>query len=299
MAQTLLNGKQVRDGTIDAAKLSSSVQTTLTSVADKVNSVDLFDVNDKIKTSLLPESVLGAMKFQGTWDALLGPALQAAAPENLGHYYIVSVAGTIELNGISEWAVGDWVVSNGSSWDKIDNSEMAETAATTSYANATSGLAATNVQAAIDEIAADLGDYATAASLSAEVTAREAADFILQGNIDAEATARAAADLVLQGNIDAEATTREAADLAINTALQTDVLRFDKYVRTAPSGTKDGVNAVFTLPSTAKNTETIEVYLNGILQEPTEDYTVTTTAITFVSIIPESTDRITVKYFAA
>jgi hypothetical protein len=36
---------------------------------------------------------------------------------------VVSVAGNTNLNGITDWLVGDWAVYNGSIWQKVDNTE--------------------------------------------------------------------------------------------------------------------------------------------------------------------------------
>ena len=40
-----------------------------------------------------------------------------------GYYYVVSVAGSTNLNGITDWVVGDWAVYNGTAWQKIDNTD--------------------------------------------------------------------------------------------------------------------------------------------------------------------------------
>jgi len=42
-----------------------------------------------------------------------------------GNYYIVSVNGATDLNGITDWKVGDWVVASSTNeWQKIDNSSI-------------------------------------------------------------------------------------------------------------------------------------------------------------------------------
>jgi hypothetical protein len=41
-----------------------------------------------------------------------------------GHYYIVSTAGSTNLNGITDWQIGDWLIFNGSVWQKIDQSNL-------------------------------------------------------------------------------------------------------------------------------------------------------------------------------
>jgi hypothetical protein len=40
-----------------------------------------------------------------------------------GNYYVVSVAGNTNLNGITDWNLGDWAIFNGSAWEKVDNTD--------------------------------------------------------------------------------------------------------------------------------------------------------------------------------
>jgi hypothetical protein len=65
------------------------------------------------------------LTYKGTWNANTNtPTLgNGGAGGVQGDYYIVSVAGNTSLDGESDWGVGDWVVNNGSEWQKIDNSE--------------------------------------------------------------------------------------------------------------------------------------------------------------------------------
>jgi hypothetical protein len=70
-------------------------------------------VNGKIPTAQLPDSIAGQLHYLGVRN--MSTALPAAAGL-AGGYYITSVAG----NG---YAVGDWAISNGASWDKIDNTD--------------------------------------------------------------------------------------------------------------------------------------------------------------------------------
>ena len=87
----------------------------------------------------------GSNTYQGTWNASTNsPTLTSSVGTN-GYYYVVSVAGTTTLNGISLWSVGDWVVFNGSVWQKVNGSSSeAFTAITVTgltgymYANGTS-----------------------------------------------------------------------------------------------------------------------------------------------------------------
>lgn len=66
---------------------------------------------------------LGVLEYLGTWDASTNnPPLVSSAGQR-GGYYIVNIAGTTELDGISDWGISDWVIFNGTNWEKIDNSE--------------------------------------------------------------------------------------------------------------------------------------------------------------------------------
>lgn len=66
-------------------------------------------------------NVLGFLTYMGTWNATTNTPTLANPPDALtkGFYYVVSAAGT--QFGIT-FAIGDWIVSNGSVWEKIDNS---------------------------------------------------------------------------------------------------------------------------------------------------------------------------------
>jgi hypothetical protein len=66
---------------------------------------------------------LGALSYQGTWDASTNTPTLTSSVGTKGYYYVVSVAGNTNLNGITDWLVGDWAVFNGSIWQKVDNTE--------------------------------------------------------------------------------------------------------------------------------------------------------------------------------
>jgi len=78
----------------------------------------------KLATAQIPDAVLGALKVQGVWNASTNsPTIPTASNINKGWYYIVQVAGTTNIDGITDWQVGDWIVSQGTSWTKIDNTD--------------------------------------------------------------------------------------------------------------------------------------------------------------------------------
>jgi hypothetical protein len=63
---------------------------------------------------------LGAINYKGTWDASTNTPALASSVGTKGDYYVVSVAGSTTLNGISNWGVGDWAVFNGSVWQRVE-----------------------------------------------------------------------------------------------------------------------------------------------------------------------------------
>jgi hypothetical protein len=70
---------------------------------------------------------LGVMEYLGVWDASTNTPNLTSGVGQRGGYYIVSVAGSTELDSLTDWGVGDWVVFNGTTWEKIDNSEAGYT----------------------------------------------------------------------------------------------------------------------------------------------------------------------------
>ena len=67
----------------------------------------------------------GVLQYQGTWNADTNSPTLASGTGTPGYYYIVSVAGDTDLDGITDWEVGDWAIFTDHTtdhWQKIDNS---------------------------------------------------------------------------------------------------------------------------------------------------------------------------------
>lgn len=104
-----------------AAALALKIDVAQRGVADGLAELGS---DGKVKASQLPGALVGALVFQGVWNASTNsPAIPAAAAGNKGWYYKVSADGSMNIDGTAEWKVGDWIVSNGLTWDKIDNTE--------------------------------------------------------------------------------------------------------------------------------------------------------------------------------
>jgi hypothetical protein len=97
--------------------------TASTRDAGSANGVATLDAGGKVPVSELPAAVLGALSYQGTWDASTNTPTLTSSVGTKGYYYVVSVAGSTNLNGITNWVVGDWAVYNGTVWQKVDNTE--------------------------------------------------------------------------------------------------------------------------------------------------------------------------------
>jgi len=67
--------------------------------------------------------LIGGSIYKGTWDASTNTPTLTSSVGTAGNYYIVSVAGTTNLNGITDWQVGDWVIYQGTEWEKVDNTD--------------------------------------------------------------------------------------------------------------------------------------------------------------------------------
>jgi hypothetical protein len=114
------NNISVTGGSMSGVTISDYVATATKGVANGVASLD---GSGTVPVSQLPAAVLGALSYQGTWNASTNTPTLTSSVGTKGYYYVVSVAGSTNLNGITDWQVGDWAVYNGSIWQKIDNTD--------------------------------------------------------------------------------------------------------------------------------------------------------------------------------
>ena len=68
-------------------------------------------------------TLVGGVQYQGTWNADTNTPTLTSSVGVQGHYYVVSAPGSTNLNGITDWKLGDWAIYNGTAWDKIDNTD--------------------------------------------------------------------------------------------------------------------------------------------------------------------------------
>jgi hypothetical protein len=107
---------------------SQTVLDTLASLQQQINDLIPSQTGNAGKflttdgTDLAWADVAGGLSYQGTWNASTNTPTLASSTGTNGYYYVVSVAGSTNLNGITDWQAGDWLIFNGSVWQKIDQS---------------------------------------------------------------------------------------------------------------------------------------------------------------------------------
>ena len=114
------------DNTSDLAKpVSTATQAALNSKINNsekgaANGVATLDGAMKIPMSQVPDALIGSVNYQGNWNPSTNTPTLPTTPggSTKGHYYIASTSGT--WNGTA-YENGDWIISNGSVWGKVDN----------------------------------------------------------------------------------------------------------------------------------------------------------------------------------
>jgi hypothetical protein len=99
----------------------SGLGTASTKDAGVALGVATLDAAGKVPASQIP--LQGDLNYQGTWNATTNTPTLTSSVGTKGYYYVVDVAGTTNLNGITDWQIGDWAIFNGSVWQKVDNTD--------------------------------------------------------------------------------------------------------------------------------------------------------------------------------
>jgi hypothetical protein len=109
---------------------SQQVLDTLASLQTQINNLIPSQTGNAGKvlttngTSLSWASVAGGLSYQGTWNASTNTPTLASGVGTNGYYYITATAGSTNLDGITDWQIGDWLMFNGTVWQKIDQSNL-------------------------------------------------------------------------------------------------------------------------------------------------------------------------------
>lgn len=83
------------------------------------NGIATLDSGGKLTTNQIPTSLIGALQYQGTWNASTNTPTIVSGAGIAGQFFAVSVSGTTTIDGISVWNAGDDIVFNGTIWQRI------------------------------------------------------------------------------------------------------------------------------------------------------------------------------------
>jgi hypothetical protein len=89
------------------------------SIASYANGLATLDSSGKVPASQIDLGALGALSYQGTWDATSG---LPGSPTN-GKFWIINVAGDITLPPLTHFNVGDWLIYNGT-WERVPGTDI-------------------------------------------------------------------------------------------------------------------------------------------------------------------------------
>jgi hypothetical protein len=91
-----------------------------TTLVGAVNGIATLDGSGRLTTAQIPSSLIGALVYQGVWNASTNSPTLTTGVGVKGQYYKVSTAGTASLDGNAFWEVGDMVIYNGATWDRVE-----------------------------------------------------------------------------------------------------------------------------------------------------------------------------------
>jgi hypothetical protein len=114
-------------GTANRISVTAGATPTVNAITAAVNSSSASLATGAQIQTAIDSAVTGVLKYIGTWDAATNVPTLVSAKGTPGEYYIVSTAGSTNLDGITDWAVGDWAVFSDlatDAWQKIDNTQV-------------------------------------------------------------------------------------------------------------------------------------------------------------------------------
>ena len=265
-----IHGEQLRDGTVANSALATDplarANHTGTQLANTILNFDAA-VRAEVEAELvaganvtLTSSGVGAGRqitlsvtlptsgnnYLGVWNANTNSPSLASGVGNVGDYYIVGTAGATNVDGITDWGLGDWIVfSSTNVWQKIDNSDAIST-----------------VFGRVGAIVAVAGDY-TATQIT----------FTPSGSITAT---------------NVQAAIQEVRDESL---LLSAINTWE-----TPSGAVNGANTVYVAAQALVSGRYI-AFRNGVAQEPTDDFTLSSATLTFASA-PKTGDKIRIMHLS-
>ena len=114
---SLSSGREINVGEVVAPDLAEKIK-VITNGGGTSQSV--LDSLASLQTQITALQNLGAVNYVGTWNASTNSPTITSGSGDKGDYYVVSVAGSTNIDGQTLWGVGDWIIFNGAVWQKVD-----------------------------------------------------------------------------------------------------------------------------------------------------------------------------------
>jgi hypothetical protein len=125
---TALSGEATGTGpgtaavTLNNASVTAKVLTGVNITGGSISASDsILTAFGKLQNQI--NGLIGSSVYQGTWNASTNTPALASGVGTRGYYYIVNVAGSTNLDGITDWNVGDWAIFDGTAWQQVDNTD--------------------------------------------------------------------------------------------------------------------------------------------------------------------------------
>lgn len=104
----------------DVTDFNSAADARITLQKGAVNGIATLDSAGKVPLSQLS---LNNVEYCGAWNASTNTPTLNSGSGTQGCYYVVSVAGSTNLDGVNDWQINDWAIYNGTVWEKVDNTD--------------------------------------------------------------------------------------------------------------------------------------------------------------------------------
>ena len=113
------NGREINAGDVVAPDLAERIKVITNGGG---TSQYVLDTLASLQSQI--SAITGGLTYKGTWNASTNTPTLASSTGTTNWYYVVSVSGSTNLNGITDWVAGDWAIYNGTAWQKIDQTNL-------------------------------------------------------------------------------------------------------------------------------------------------------------------------------
>ena len=123
---TALTGEATATGpgsvaiTLSNAAVIGKILNGLTITGSAITSSDsILAAMGKLQNQI--NGLTGSLIYKGSWNAATNTPTINSGVGVAGNFYIVTTPGSTTIDGVSSWAVGDWIIFSGAVWQKVPN----------------------------------------------------------------------------------------------------------------------------------------------------------------------------------